>query len=267
MISRTLTDQKTCYFQAIVVACLIIFQLGQLQSQSVYHYLPGEKLFVFAPSGLNVRSGYGQSAKIVGKVRYGDTLTVLKTGGEMSHIENRLGIWTEIRTSSGLKGFVFSGYTSRNPVPHYPVDKPIDLIEEYLSYLFIDYIRSAVLDSCVLLAKKTEVLTLDSDPDKGMGAYIHEIFSDGTVITLLNTYENVDCVIYNNAVSLNDILNYFDYLAVCISRQLGTSKRPVLSFKNSGYGFFNFSGMTYSYPFTIEIDKGGRYIAFNVLEV
>lgn len=76
----------------------------------------GQKAWVLAKSGLNVRESAEMSGAKVGKLPYASEVTVLDTRGTKFYVEGIPGDWVKIE-QDGMSGFVFDGFLSTFPAP------------------------------------------------------------------------------------------------------------------------------------------------------
>ena len=90
----------------------------------------GQKAWVLAKSGLNVRERAGTGYAKTGKLKYGAEVRVLDARGEKLEIEGIPGDWVKVEIGE-LKGYVFDGFLSVFPPPASSEEYPP--VKEWLS--------------------------------------------------------------------------------------------------------------------------------------
>jgi len=113
------------------LACLFLFTLAQGQSALSKVYKPGTKLYVYAPTGLNLRDKADLSGKILTRALFNSKLTVLQAmSTAVFDVDGIPGTWVKVKHDSlGLEGYLFDGYLSRIV----PDKGPFDGLEKMLS--------------------------------------------------------------------------------------------------------------------------------------
>lgn len=191
-------------------------------------YYASDTLYVFAKSGLNLRSEPNAESKIVTKLKYNDWVIVDEVTENYSSIEQRNGWWVKVNNGKH-QGYLFSGYLCRlSPPP-----PPRDSFE--LNYHFVEWLESFVKKDSLI--HEGNNIRPGSDPD-GKDTYgIHwKFYASGTVIYNHNGYEWEDFSFESINISVNDLINYFDFIKgyrpsksddVKITYQLDNNEYPV----------------------------------------
>lgn len=185
---------------------LCLISLSMVISFSLYtQYKTSDSLFVFAKSGLNLRSEPNAESKIVTKLKYGDWVIVEEVIGNNSTIDQRNGWWIKVKNGRN-QGYIFSGYLCRINPP----SAPRDSFE--LNYHFVEWLETLTKnDSLIHEGINTKQ---GSDPD---GKYTYNIiwkfYASGTIIYKHIGYEWEDFSFESLNLSVNDLMNYFDFIA------------------------------------------------------
>ena len=169
------------------------------------YYQASDTLYIFARSGLNLRSEATAESKIVTKLKYRDRVTVAEVTEEVGIIEQREGRWLLVKIGSH-QGYLFSGYLCQITPP----PPPKDSLE--LNYHFVEWLESFTKkDSLVHSGKKSRI---GFDPD-GKDSYGIEwkFYASGTVIYSHIGYEWADYSFESMEISVNDLMNYLDFIA------------------------------------------------------
>lgn len=105
------------------------------------NYVEGDKLNVFAKSGLNLRTGHNISFEKIIRIPFGEEILILNTFGfeekYNDEIEELKGHWVYVEYGN-YKGYVFDGFISKLRIPDYSIDEEfecneIGIIDKYLN--------------------------------------------------------------------------------------------------------------------------------------
>lgn len=183
----------------VTIALTLILNLINAQP----HH-PSDTLYTFTRSGLNLREQPNAKSNVVAKLKYGEAALVIEPTSEYEEIDQRAGWWLKVK-SGNKQGYLFSGFLSRiePPLP------PKDSFE--FNYHFRDWLETYTKnDSLVHEGYRTIV---GKDP-YGKDTYGNnwKLFSSGTFIMNHGGYEWYDFSIESMDITLNDLMNYLDFI-------------------------------------------------------
>jgi len=166
----------------------------------------GDELNVFAVSGLNLRSAPDVKAKVVAKIAYAEKVLIIDPATDVYEtIEGRPGSWLKVQYNNQV-GFLFSGYLTKLKPPQV---SPGQIDCSYFNE-FPEWIKENLKNDTLIHSGNRVFKGHDPDAKDGVEAK-WDFYSSGSWVCHYMGYEWEDYVFESFDITLNDILNFWDY--------------------------------------------------------